>query len=261
MIPQFSALWFLPAVLSFAPLSDSVLAKEGKEETAIHAQFESSASSEAEREAVSISEQASEPALAPALAVEAPPSELTSAAPNPELAVAISSPAVASARSQPELVEERPKEAKKLKQRVKGVRSSAPSRSERNEDKPKGAGKLKKVKEAERAPSRGSKSTGKASSAAEPEWTVSYVNKRVEKDGERLSDVARERLDELVGSMQVLGPIQTGHNFSLLKDGFHRHLTDGRECTVACWRADKENRQIQIYYVGSHGQAPYSRGK
>ena len=38
---------------------------------------------------------------------------------------------------------------------------------------------------------------------------------------------------------------------------FHCHIERGRPTYVACWRADKKNRVIEVYYVGTHEKAPY----
>jgi hypothetical protein len=48
-------------------------------------------------------------------------------------------------------------------------------------------------------------------------------------------------------------------NFSKLsRNTFHCHLVDGRPTYVACWELlDKSKRKIEVYYVGTHENAPY----
>jgi len=60
----------------------------------------------------------------------------------------------------------------------------------------------------------------------------------------------------LVADIQADGPIQKSwRNFSPLgKDRYHCHLTYRY---VACWRCQKNNIIIEVYYVGSREKAPY----
>jgi phage-related protein len=47
-------------------------------------------------------------------------------------------------------------------------------------------------------------------------------------------------------------------NFSKLKDTlYHCHLEKGRPTYVACWRAFKNNKIIEVYYAGTHEKSPY----
>jgi hypothetical protein len=52
-------------------------------------------------------------------------------------------------------------------------------------------------------------------------------------------------------------------NFGKLSEGkksnnFHCHLIKGNPTYVACWRVlDKKERKLEIYYVGTHENAPY----
>jgi mRNA-degrading endonuclease RelE of RelBE toxin-antitoxin system len=54
-------------------------------------------------------------------------------------------------------------------------------------------------------------------------------------------------------------------NYSPLKKGkripsnsYHCHLKKGKPTYVACWRVvDKSNKLIEVFYVGTHENAPY----
>ncbi len=51
----------------------------------------------------------------------------------------------------------------------------------------------------------------------------------------------------------------TWPNYGPLGAGcFHCHLRKGKSTYVACWRViDKQTKQIEVYYVGTHEGAPY----
>lgn len=38
---------------------------------------------------------------------------------------------------------------------------------------------------------------------------------------------------------------------------YHCHLRQGRPTYVACWEADEQAKKIEVFYVGSHEDAPY----
>lgn len=38
---------------------------------------------------------------------------------------------------------------------------------------------------------------------------------------------------------------------------FHCHLRKGHPTYVACWEADVQAKKIEVFYVGSHEDAPY----
>jgi hypothetical protein len=58
-----------------------------------------------------------------------------------------------------------------------------------------------------------------------------------------------------------LGPIKNDWpNFSDLKGMkgyYHCHIEKGRPTYVACWTADKKTKIIEVYYAGTHKNAPY----
>lgn len=47
-------------------------------------------------------------------------------------------------------------------------------------------------------------------------------------------------------------------NYGDLNGNYHCHLKKGKPTYVACWSViDKKLKQIEIYYVGTHENAPY----
>ena len=81
---------------------------------------------------------------------------------------------------------------------------------------------------------------------------------KLERSGSRppINDV----IDMLVLDLQKYGPLQLSwpHFGALQAEHFHCHLRRGQPTYVACWRTiDKQIKQIEVYYVGSHEGAPY----
>jgi len=60
-------------------------------------------------------------------------------------------------------------------------------------------------------------------------------------------------------SMFGYRPGKQWSNFGkLLGNTYHCHLTNGRPTYVACWELmSKSKREIEVYYVGTHENAPY----
>jgi hypothetical protein len=63
----------------------------------------------------------------------------------------------------------------------------------------------------------------------------------------------------LLEDLERSGPNQpTWPHYSKLKDAiYHCHIERGRPTYVACWRADKKQKSIEVYYAGTHEKAPY----
>jgi hypothetical protein len=69
-----------------------------------------------------------------------------------------------------------------------------------------------------------------------------------------------DAIDTLVIDLQKNGPhLSNWPNYGPLEAGhFHCHLRKGKPTYVACWRViDKQNKQIEVYYVRSHEGVPY----
>lgn len=98
-------------------------------------------------------------------------------------------------------------------------------------------------------------------------WIVKFQPAKIERQAAKLSLKARKRLRDLIGDLALLGPERKGwSHYSQLKGQkgqakserrYHCHLTDGKDCIVACWRVQNHTIIIEVYYVGSHQKAPY----
>ncbi|MEM7175777.1 MAG: cytotoxic translational repressor of toxin-antitoxin stability system [Chlamydiota bacterium] len=47
------------------------------------------------------------------------------------------------------------------------------------------------------------------------------------------------------------------HYSKLGRTSYHCHLKRGKPTYVACWRAEKKEKRIEVYYAGTHEKAPY----
>jgi hypothetical protein len=97
-----------------------------------------------------------------------------------------------------------------------------------------------------------------------PNWTVNFSAKagkqykQLKRSGSRPS--INDVIDFLVLDLQKNGPlVSRWPNFGPLeKDEFHCHLRNGKPTYIACWKIiDKQAKQIEVYYVGTHEGAPY----
>lgn len=95
-------------------------------------------------------------------------------------------------------------------------------------------------------------------------WNVSFSREagkqyeKLKRAGSKPSIV--DVIDLLALDLQKNGPQLSDwpHYGPLGKEHFHCHLRKGRPTYVACWRiVDKQTKQIEVYYVGSHEGAPY----
>ena len=95
-------------------------------------------------------------------------------------------------------------------------------------------------------------------------WSVYFSREaskqyaKLKRNGSRPS--VNDVVDLLAIDLRTRGPAATDWpHFSALEKGhFHCHLRRGKPTYVACWRiVDKEKKQIEVYYVGSHEGAPY----
>ncbi len=96
-------------------------------------------------------------------------------------------------------------------------------------------------------------------------WTVLFSRtakkqyEKLKKSGSKKPTV-NDAIDFLAIDLQNNGPYLTSWpNYSPLgKNQFHCHLRKGRPTYVACWRIiNKQEKQIEVYYVGTHEKAPY----
>jgi len=92
------------------------------------------------------------------------------------------------------------------------------------------------------------------------QWAV-YFTRKAEKQAKKLKPRILAALDLFVTEMQIVGP-SAGHkwpNFSKLNSKlWHCHLVKGKPTYVCCWEIiDKKIKVIEVYYVGTHENAPY----
>ena len=90
-------------------------------------------------------------------------------------------------------------------------------------------------------------------------WNVGFTNK-ASKQYSKLSNKLKDITDLLVRDLEQKGPIRgEWKNYSKLGNNRHHcHLKSGKPTYVACWELqNKTIRIIEVYYVGTHEQAPY----
>ena len=95
------------------------------------------------------------------------------------------------------------------------------------------------------------------------EWNVEISVQALKYKKELI--VLLESVEGLIEELKEKGPILShrSHFGALHKQpqipahSFHCHLTDGLPTYVACWSVDKQKGQINLFYIGTHEQAPY----
>jgi mRNA-degrading endonuclease YafQ of YafQ-DinJ toxin-antitoxin module len=81
--------------------------------------------------------------------------------------------------------------------------------------------------------------------------------KKLKRNGSKPS--IADIVNYLTAEMELEGPYRSNWpNYGPLDDDkFHCHLKKGKPTFVACWKVDKDNKKIKVYYVGTHENAPY----
>jgi mRNA-degrading endonuclease RelE of RelBE toxin-antitoxin system len=92
-------------------------------------------------------------------------------------------------------------------------------------------------------------------------WDVD-LTRNAEKHMEKLPQGIRNNVYFLIAELHAKGYfLPHRSHFGKItgeKDTFHCHLKDGRPTYLACWKAaDKTLKKIEVYYVGTHENAPY----
>ena len=96
-------------------------------------------------------------------------------------------------------------------------------------------------------------------------WQV-FLTTTADKQLKKLPANVKESLASLVGDMESEDPVQKewAHYSPLKKskgvpsNAHHCHIKSGRPTYAACWVVhDKKNHIIEVYYVGTHENAPY----
>ncbi len=92
-------------------------------------------------------------------------------------------------------------------------------------------------------------------------WKVNVKPRAISKNL-ILPPKVKEKLHALLEDLEKKGYIQKDWpNYSALDKKamtFHCHIKKGRPTYVVCWQViDKNNKKIEVYYVGTHENAPY----
>lgn len=92
-------------------------------------------------------------------------------------------------------------------------------------------------------------------------WQIGFSSKAA-KQFKKLPNELQAVVSALVAELEVRGPMLPDwkHFGKLTGQGerFHCHLKSGRPTYVACWEVlDKKIRIMEVYYVGTHENAPY----
>lgn len=72
-----------------------------------------------------------------------------------------------------------------------------------------------------------------------------------------------DAIDSLVMDLEKRGPrVSDWPNYGIIDKSkrefyYHCHLRKGRPTFVACWTTDEATKKIEVFYVGSHENAPY----
>jgi mRNA-degrading endonuclease RelE of RelBE toxin-antitoxin system len=92
----------------------------------------------------------------------------------------------------------------------------------------------------------------------EGEWTV-QIHRHVQKTYRQLPERVRKELSTLLFEIRYKGPIQGNwKNYSKLnKNQHHCHIKGGHPTYVCCWREIPNLRKVEVYYLGTHENAPY----
>ncbi len=90
-------------------------------------------------------------------------------------------------------------------------------------------------------------------------WTVKFSSNAA-KQYVKLPEGVKVRVDAFVIDMQLNGPVRGNwKNYSKLSQNTHHcHVKSGRPTYVVCWEVkDSKLRIIEVYYAGTHENAPY----
>jgi mRNA-degrading endonuclease RelE of RelBE toxin-antitoxin system len=89
-------------------------------------------------------------------------------------------------------------------------------------------------------------------------WTV-HVPKKVQKAVRELPPLAQRALWHLVKDLQMNGPVAGNWpNYGKLSGNRHHcHIKKGKPTYVAVWWELREERTLEVTYVGTHEKAPY----
>lgn len=90
-------------------------------------------------------------------------------------------------------------------------------------------------------------------------WTVNLIG-QAKKFDKNLSQQATESFLFLLKELKIDGPYRSNWpNYAkMLDDDYHCHIKKGRPTYVVCWKQyNKKYKIIEVYYAGTHEEAPY----
>jgi len=92
-------------------------------------------------------------------------------------------------------------------------------------------------------------------------WTVG-VSSKANKQVKKLPEFVRAAYFLLAKELEEYGPYRTNWShygkLRTSKDAYHCHISSGRPTYVVCWQiTNKTIRVLEVYYVGTHENAPY----
>lgn len=99
----------------------------------------------------------------------------------------------------------------------------------------------------------------------EPVWKIFYT-RAAYKQLKLLPERVLDSLTLLIRNMESKGPIQNdwphfsplGKTKNIPVNSYHCHIKSGRPTYVVCWQiTNKTIKIIEIFYVGTHENAPY----
>lgn len=95
-------------------------------------------------------------------------------------------------------------------------------------------------------------------------WSIN-IHRQAEKQIRKLPNTVKATLFLLIRDLTVNGPSTSGiwKNYGKLrgtsKDKRHCHIIKGKPTYVCCWEViNKQIKIVEIYYVGTHENAPYA---
>jgi mRNA-degrading endonuclease RelE of RelBE toxin-antitoxin system len=91
------------------------------------------------------------------------------------------------------------------------------------------------------------------------DWNVE-VTGWVRKQAAKLPNDIRYLFFDLLASLRSRSILPERPHFGKIEGGknaYHCHLNKGHPTYVACWQVNKKIRKIEVYYVGTHENAPY----
>lgn len=94
-------------------------------------------------------------------------------------------------------------------------------------------------------------------------WNVKFTSKAA-KQVKILEGRVVFVLQVLINDLRTKGPAPGKHwphygklNSRKNEDKRHCHLIKGNPTHVCCWNVNKTEKNIEVYYVGTHEKAPY----